>query len=154
MEPTGGASQIERSSRKLDLVLQHPGCVLDQGDLLYIQDALYTDDFTHTLNDVQDLIRAEKVQFWKIKGPGIGGIAITEIVSFPRFYELFIWLIAGQGLIWYTEDLFNKFMDLAEAMKCKRIRGLATPELAKALKKKTAMRTIHESLVMEVKNGR
>jgi hypothetical protein len=152
MVQTGDVSPIARSSRKLDLVLQHPGCVLDTQELGYIQDALAADGFTHTLNDIQDLIRAEKVQFWKITGLGVEGVALTEIISFPRFYELFIWLLAGKNMIWYADEILQKFMDLAEAMKCRRVRGLATPELAKALKKKTAMRTLHESLVLEVKH--
>jgi hypothetical protein len=131
-------------------VLLPPSALFSAQDRQYIDNALAMAQRTHSVEDVLQLIAGEKVQCWRVTGPKVEGLLVTELVGYPRFYEMFIWLLAGKGMARHAEETVAKLRYLAKYLGCKRVRGLATPELARFLRKTCRAKTLHENVVWEV----
>lgn len=59
-----------------------------------LEKALLYGGATHTVEDVVQLIRDGKAQFWPRDGSGDGFI-VTELHTFPRLKVVHFWLLAG-----------------------------------------------------------
>jgi hypothetical protein len=59
-----------------------------------LEKALHYGGDTHTVDDVVQLIKEGKAQFWPPDGSG-DGLIITELHTFPKLKAVHFWLLAG-----------------------------------------------------------
>lgn len=75
-------------------------------------------------------VGAGKTTLYRIIGPGIQGIAATEILERPEGPIFRVWLLGGRGIVTHLRQLYLLLYEVAASFSCKKVIATATPRLA------------------------
>lgn len=80
-----------------------------------IEDALKYADDSHSFADIKAAVERGELQFW----PGVHSVIITEVVEFPRYKALNLFLAGGK--LWELDAMLPEVEKFAEVVGADRI---------------------------------
>lgn len=103
--------------------------------------------------DVLRMATRDNIQIWRFSHEESHGLFITNIIINEDGKELFMWMIAGDGVFAdqrHVHFVMGKMEEFAKAMNCKWISGLAIPRLVKFFIRKLGFKTPYVYMLKEV----
>lgn len=119
-------------------------------DITDLERALARDYSGTDMEALAKMILGGMVTCWRFQGPESHGVFGTQICLYPKGSELYVWLIAGKGMIPHMPYIWDCIETIGKTNGCNRIRGLARKGMARILTRGCGMTQHSICLIKEI----
>lgn len=124
---------------------------LTEQDLLHLDAAVSTSYTGRSVAHILTAVAQQHMDLWRLGD----GVLVTQLLDHPAGHELYLWALAGQGLVHDLEQHAEELCDIARRANCRWIGGLAVrPGLVRVLIRRLKVVPKYTYCLLEVDNGR
>lgn len=121
-------------------------------EVQHLEKALATDYQGTDIYTLRKLAEERKVQIFRAVIRDASGVFVTQLIENPGGTEFYVWLMAGRGLKPHTAWIIGQIRFLAKALRCRWVRSLSIPAVARHLERQTPMEPKYVCMLMELED--